>query len=163
MTTVKVVIDENSFRQAERLLGRLDGEIRRKVLPPALRAAASRAVERMKTLAPDSKKTGSRDRWSKGTRLKRIATKQHRKTIGVSTVRKYGLVVAVYAGPIHPAGNLINAIGHPHKQMLWGKPSGRTIAANEYVLRAGEQTRSQQQAVFEARIKSGIIKESLKK
>lgn len=160
---IRVQIDENSFRQAERLLGRLEGDIRRKVLPPALRSAARPAVNKMKQLAPDSKKSGSRDRWSKATRLKRVTTKQHRKTVGVSTVRKYGQVVAIYAGPIHPAGNLINVIGHPHKQMLWGRPSGATIAANDYVSRAGEQSKSQQQAVFEARVKSGVIKESLKR
>ena len=160
---IKVVIDEQSFRTAERVLGRLEGEIRRKVVPPALRAAARVSAAAMRKLAPDSKKTGSRDRWSKKVRLARVATKQHKKTIGVSTVRKYGKVTAIYAGPIHPAGNLINAIGHPHKQMLWGKDSGKTVPANKYVIEAGEQTKRQQQAKFEEIVKRGVIREALKK
>lgn len=159
----KVVIDEQSFRQAERVLGRLEGELRRKVVPPALRAAARVSVAKMKQLAPDSKKTGSRNRWSKSVRISRVTTKQHRKTLGVSTVRKYGQVVAIYAGPIHPAGNLINVIGHPHKQMLWGRDSGKTVPANLYVIEAGEQTKRQQQAAFEYHVKKGVIKEALKK
>lgn len=160
---VKVVIDEESFRRTERQLGRLPGELRRKVVPPALRSAARISAAKMRQLAPDSKKTGSRARWSKSLRLRRAATKQHKKTIGISTVRKYGEVVAIYAGPIHPAGNLINVLGHPHKQMLWGKDSGKTVQANQYVIDAGEQTKRQQQAVFEARVKAGVIRESLKK
>ena len=160
---IKVVIDEQSFRQAERLLGRLEGDIRRKVVPPALRAAARVSVTKMKQLAPDSRVTGTRRKWSASLRDKRVGTKQHKRTIGVSTVRKYGHVTAIYAGPIHPAGNLINAIGHPHKQMLWGRDSGRTVPANLYVKDAGEQTKSQQQAAFEAHVKKGVIRESLKK
>lgn len=160
---VKVVIDENSFRQAERLLGRLPGELRKKIIPPAIRAATRPAVAKMKQLAPDSKKTGSRRGWSKKVRLARITTKQHRKTIGISTVRKYGEIVAIYAGPIHPAGNLINVIGHDHKQMLWGRDSGNVVKANQYVIEAGKQTTRQQQAVFEAKVKAGVIRESLKR
>jgi hypothetical protein len=160
---IRVVIDEQSFRTAERVLGRLDGDLRRKVVPQGLRAAARVAAARMKTLAPDSKKTGSRDRWSKKTRMARVATKQHKTTIGVSTIRKYGKVTAIYAGPIHPAGNLINVIGHPHKQMLWGKASGKTIAANTYPIEAGEQTKRQQQAKFEEIVKRGVIREALRK
>ena len=161
--TWKVLIDEHSFRQAERVLGRLDGRLRNKIIPPALRAAARPAVAKMKQLAPDSKVTGTRAKWSKKVRIERMATKQHRKTIGVSTVRKYGRIVAIYAGPIHPAGNLINAIGHDHKQMLWGRFSGNIIKPNIYVIKAGEQTKLQQQAVFESHVKLGIIRESLKK
>jgi hypothetical protein len=159
----RLVIDEQSFRQTERQLGRLPGQLRNKVLPPALRSAALPAAAKMRQLAPDSKKTGSRNRWSKKTRLARVTTKQHRKTIGVSTVRKYSRIVAIYAGPIHPAGNLINVIGHPHKQMLWGKYGGRTIPANDYVIRAGKLTERQQAAVFEARVKQGVIREALKR
>ena len=161
--TWKVLIDEHSFRQAERVLGRLDGQLRNKIIPPALRAAARPAVARMKQLAPDSKATGSRARWSRKVRILRATTKQHRKTIGVSTVRKYGKVTAIYAGPIHPAGNLINVIGHDHKQVLWGRETGNVIKANTYVIKAGEQTKRQQQAVFEAQVKRGVIRESLKK
>lgn len=160
---IRVIIDEASFRQADEFLRRSPQALRRTIVPAALRSAARVAARRARALAPDSKKTGSRDRWSAKTRRMRATTKQHKKTIGISTVRKYGQIIAAYAGPIHPAGNLINAIGHDHKQMLWGRPSGKTIKANRYVIEAGEQTKRQQQAVFEARVKAGILRETLKK
>lgn len=160
---ISVKIDDNSFRQADRLLARLPVELRRKIVPRAFRSAVVPATKRMRQLAPDSRKSGSRSKWSQKLRASRASTKQHKRTIGTSSIRRYGEVVAIYAGPIHPAGNLINVIGHPHKQMLWGKDSGKTVAANQYVIDAGEQTKRQQQAVFEARVKAGVIRESLKK
>lgn len=159
---IRVVIDEKTFRQADRLLATLPREVQAKVLPGALRGAAKPAVRLMKQLAPDSRKSGSRRRWSAKLRNARVGVKQHKKTIGVSTVRKYGQLTAIYAGPIHPAGNLINVIGHPHLQVLWGNRMPNVLPANEYVIQAGKQTRGATQIAFVSAMKKGVHREAMK-
>lgn len=159
---IRVEINEQTFKEADRILARLPVELHRRVLPRALKSAVRPAVREMRKLAPDSKKSGTRDRWSRKLRERRASTKPHKRTIGVSSVRRYSQIVAVYAGPLHPAGNLINVIGHPHKQVLWGKPAGDVIAANDYVIRAGQQTASQQQSAFIAAVTKGVEREAKK-
>lgn len=151
----QVKIDEQSFRQAEEDLVRLPLELRNKVLTPALSSAAMPVVETAKQLAPDSKKTGSRDKWSKKVRDARSGTKSHKATIGKSSVRKYGdTLQAIYVGPLHPAGNLINVIGHPHRQVLWGRVTGKTLPPTQYLHTAAASTTAAQQAAFVAKVKT---------
>jgi hypothetical protein len=150
----KVEINEQSFRQAESLLTQLPLEMRTGVLPKAMRAAAAPVETLARQLAPDSVKSGSRKYWSKKVREARTATKQHKQTIGHSSVRTYGDAVAIYVGPLHPAGNLINAIGHPHKQVLWGRQTGVTLPPTKYLEQAADQTKAEQQSAFIEKVKS---------
>lgn len=144
----KVVIDEESFRSAERLLTRIPLELRTAILPKAIRAAA-RPVDIMATsLAPSSVRTGSRKKWSKKVRDKRAGTPQHKQTIGISSVRHYGETIAIYVGALWPAGVLINVIGHPHAEVWWGRRTGRTLPGTAYLEQAGVSTAAQQQAEF---------------
>jgi hypothetical protein len=138
-------------------------ELRGKIVTRALKSAVVPAIRKMRQLAPDSVKSGTRQKWSKKMRDRRASTKQHKRTIGASTVRKYGEVTAVYAGPLHPAGNLINVIGHSHKQVLWGRHTGTIIPPNEYVLTAGQQTAGQQQSAFVAAVAKGVEREAKKR
>lgn len=155
----RVHIDQAAFAAAEAFLTRIDFLVRGMVVEKALRKAAAPAEQRARQLAPDSKKSGSRDKWSRKTAAKRAHTKQHRLTIGHSSVRNYerGLL-AIYVGPIHPAGNLINVIGHQHRQMLWGRASGQIIPGTKYLKDAGEQTIAQQNSAFVSTVKSEVEK-----
>ena len=145
----KVAISEESFRAADVILSRLELETRIVVLEKAVRAAASPVVRAARQNAPDSRRTGSRDLWSKKLKQARANTKQHKDTIGMSSVRNYrGGLIAVYVGPLYPAGNLINAIGHPHEQVLWGRRTGKTLPPTDYLERAGKSTTSEVQAAF---------------
>jgi hypothetical protein len=150
-----VEIDSASFNAADAQLARLEFEVRTSVLEKGVRAAAAPVVMRARQLAPDSVKSGSRSRWSKKLKAARQNTKQHKDTIGVSSIRHYrGSTVAIYAGPLHPAGNLINAIGHPHNQVLWGRHTGVTLPPTDYLQRAANETKAEQQSAFVAKITS---------
>ena len=150
-----VQINQDSFRQAESLLSALPLEMRTGVIPKAIGAAANPVVTYARELAPDSVRTQSRALWSKSMQQKRANTKQHKDTIGKSTVRQYGNGnAAIYVGPLYPQGNLINAIGHPHRQVLWGRDTGKTLPPTDYLENAGRLTLAAQQAYFIAKVKS---------
>ena len=154
-----VEISNESFQSADAQLSRLAFEVRTSVLEKGVRAAAAPVVNRARQLAPDSVKGGSRSRWSKKLKAARQNTKQHKDTIGVSSIRHYrGSTVAIYAGPIHPAGNLINVIGHPHNQVLWGRHTGVTLPPTDYLQRAAQETKAEQQAAFVDKITSESAK-----
>lgn len=144
----QVKINEQSFREADQLLTRIPFELRTKIIPQAIRAAARPVVSSARQLAPDSVKTGSRKHWSRKVRDQRAATKQHKDTIGVSSVRQYGSVVAIYVGALWPAGVLVNVIGHEHAEMWWGKATGRTLPGHGYLEQAGTSTAAAQQSEF---------------
>lgn len=148
----QVQIDQASFTKAEQFLTRVDFELRTKVLDTALKAAAAPVIKRAEKLAPDSVKSGSRGAWSNKTRARRAGTAQHKNTIGRSAVRNYGAIAAIYVGPLHPAGNLINVIGFQHEQVLWGRHTGATLPPTEYLQQASEQTKDAQQAAFVAAV-----------
>jgi len=148
-TFARVDISEQSFREADQILVKLEFETRTIALEKAMRKAAAPFVRIARQLAPDSIKTGSRDLWSPKLKAARAHTPQHKKTIGVSSIRNYsGGLIAIYAGPLYPAGNLINAIGHPHKQVLWGRPTGKTLPPNDYLKDAAKQVGSEAQSAF---------------
>jgi hypothetical protein len=155
MAFARVEISEESFREADALLATIPFEVRTKVVQAGLRAAAAPVAAKARRLAPDSVKSGTRDKWSKKLRDQRSNTPQHRKTIGASSVRTYrDSLMAIYVGPIHPAGNLINVIGHSHKEVLWGRSTGRVLPPTKYLSDAAEQTKAQQQAAFVNKVRS---------
>lgn len=150
-----VQIDKQSFQAAEAFLERIEFEMRTGVLPKALGAAANPVVTLAREYAPDSVRSGSRQLWSQKVRSARSATKQHKDTIGKSTVRQYGKGKAsIYVGPLYPQGNLINAIGHPRAQMAWGRSTGRVIPATDYLDRAAQASAPAQQQAFVDKVKT---------
>ena len=154
-----VNINAQSFQKAEAFLSQLPLEMRTGVIPKALGAAANPVVTLAREYAPDSVKSGSRKRWSKALQRKRAGTKQHKETIGKSTARQYGSgKAAIYVGPLYPQGNLINAIGHPHKQVLWGRDTGAVLPPTTYLDLAGQNSLSAQQSEFVAKVESETAK-----
>jgi hypothetical protein len=150
----QVQIDENQFREADAQLARLPLELRTNVLPKGLRAAAAPVEKKARQLAPDSEKSGSRRKWSRKVRQKRASTKPHKQTIGHSTVRRYKTSDAIYVGPVHPQGNLINVIGHNHNQVQWGNRTGWIVQPTTYLQEAAQQTKAQQQTAFVDKVRS---------
>lgn len=144
----KVEIENATFQRADALLARLPLEMRIGVIEKALRAAAKPVETRARQIAPDSQRSGSRARWSKKTRAKQANSKPHRQTIGHSTIRGYQGLRAIYVGPLHPAGNLINIIGHNRQQVLWGRRTNRTLPPNEFMKQAAQETTAAQQSAF---------------
>lgn len=150
----KVQISEESFREADAMLARLPLEIRGKVLARGLRAAAAPVEKRARQLVPRSSQTGSRRRMAKAQAARRVGEAEHRESIGHSTIREYGSITAIYVGPVHPAGNLINIIGHPHQQVLWGNRTGRVVPPTTYLQQAAAETTGQQQSAFVGKVRS---------
>lgn len=154
----KVEINDQAFQQADAELARLPFELRTGVIPKALRAAAAPVEKKARQLAPDSEKSGSRKKWSRKVRQKRAGTKPHKQTIGHSTVRRYRDSDAIFVGPLHPQGNLINVIGHDHNQVLWGNRTGWVIHPTRYLQDAAQQTQGQQQTAFVDRVRTESAK-----
>lgn len=143
-----VRINQESFRQANEIMAKFGQALNSYIIYKGLNAAGNVVSQQARTLAPDSRQTGTRNLWSKKVRGKRANTRSHKDTIGVSSPRNYGERKAIYVGPLYPGGNLINVIGHPHAQVLWGRRTGVTLPATDYLERAGKQTESAQQAAF---------------
>lgn len=152
----RVVIGEPAFRAAENLLTQIPLELRTAIVPKAIRAAARPVVNAAQSLAPDSVVSGSRKKWSKKVRDARVGVKQHKETIGISSVRQYGETIAIYVGALWPAGVLVNVIGHDHKMIQWGKNSGWIRHGHRYLKDAGEQTAPQQQSEFVAAVRTNV-------
>jgi len=142
-----VTIDLQRYKDAEVFLTRIPFEMRTKVIGKALKAAAAPVVSMAKSLAPDSVKTGSRLLWSKKVAQQRSSKPQLSETIIVKSV-SYSAVDAVIIGPSWPAGNIINVVGHPHKQVLWGRSAGRTVPPNRFLQNSADLTRSEQGDAF---------------
>lgn len=146
-TFCTVSINPERYREAENLLTRMPFEMRTKTIGRALRAASKPVVEFAKQTAPDSIKTGSRLLWSKKVAQQRAGKPQLSETIIVKSV-SYRTIDAVIIGPSWPSGNIINVIGHPHSQVLWGRSAGRSVPANKFFQHAAQLTAGEQGAAF---------------
>ena len=155
MTFATVHISQERYREAENFLTRVPFEMRTNIIGKALRAAAAPVVKMAKSLAPDSVKTGSRLLWSRKVAAQRSGKPGLSETIIVKSV-SYRTIDAVVIGPSWPAGNIINVVGHPHKQVLWGRPTGRTVSANQFMQHAAELTKSDQGAAFSSTFRSAF-------
>jgi hypothetical protein len=142
-----VTINLDRYKEAENFLTRMPFEMRSNIIGKALKAAAAPVVRYAKALAPDSVKTGSRLLWSRKTAAQRSGKPQLSETVIVKSV-SYRTVDAVVIGPSWPAGNIINVIGHPHNQVLWGRPTGRNVRANQFLQNAAQLTASEQGTAF---------------
>ncbi len=149
-----VKIDEQSFRQAEAFLTQIPLEMRTNVIPKALKAAAKPVVKRAEQLAPDSVRSGSRLKWSAKIRSKRASAAQLKDTIISSRVKVNGSTLRIFVWPMRGPGNLINVLGHPHKQMAWGRQTGIILPPVQFLVQASEQTYSEQQSEFVSKVKS---------
>ena len=121
-----------------------------------LNAMSKPVMQRMRQLAPDSRQSGSRRKWSKAMASKTnwdLSTKDH---IGMKTV-KHNRGARIYIGYKHPKANKINFWGWrrgSRRQFLWGKDTGRVVNIPEptWLKKAYDETRAQQEAAFTAQL-----------
>jgi hypothetical protein len=126
----------------------------------ALDRAATKApnivARRQRQLAPDSKKTGSRDKQSKKT--KAAWNVKLRTTIRTKIIRYPNGVWAV-VGPKSPEGNTAHFMQEkPRRNVLWGKVTQikQIRLERNWNVQAFEETKSEQLSAMEASLKQDI-------
>jgi hypothetical protein len=98
--------------------------------------------KKMVSLAPDSKKSGTRKSWSKKTKDRRQSVKQLKDTIK-SVVRKREHKALAVIGPEYPEGQLVYPLAYGHEMVLWGKrKGGRVKEQDRWVKEAFDTTKS---------------------
>ena len=143
--SIEFTIDEALMRQ----LDRIPELIRLGPMDRCLTALARPVVAKAKQLAPSSRSTGSRRKWSE--KLKNdpkwaIDSGKHMS----SKVHKGNKVTMVYIGAKCPKGN---------KQQFWANPKGKRAGRKviqrpdpHFLQKAFDETRSQQVAAFNAQL-----------
>lgn len=125
-------------------------------LDRAARKAANIVARRQRQLAPDSRKTGSRDKQSKKTKAKwnvKLNTTIRTKII------KYPNGVWAVVGPKSPEGNAAHFQQEkPRRNVLWGKATQikQIRLERNWNVQAFEETKSEQLSAMEASLKQDI-------
>ena len=129
---------------------------RHQVADKTVRAGAAPVVKRARQLAPRSSKTGSAKKRSKSQEASADWSTPLWKTIK-QVVRKYSANAFAVIGPKWPEGNkaYFNTSPKGRKQVLWGKHTGKTIAAvRNWIVQAFDETKPKQLAAMKAKLKT---------
>lgn len=136
--------------------------VREKIGQDALRAGTVSVEAAVIAYAPDSDRTGSREKQSKETRRKWAGAKKLKNTIRsvVRTRKKAGITAGMLAlvGPSYSeGGGHGNLFSKDHKTAVyWGVDSRQARQVNQFVKRAADQSRSAAAAAVMQSVKSGI-------
>lgn len=125
-------------------------------LDKAVRKAANIVTTRARQLAPDSAKTGSRDKQSK--KSKQIWTGKLKRLIR-SKVIKYERSSWAVVGPKSREGNMSHFQQEkPRRMVLWGKSTmvAQYRIERNWITQAFDETKNEQVAAMEASIKADI-------
>lgn len=125
-------------------------------LDKAIKSAAKIVESRAKTLAPDSRATGSREKQSK--KSKAIWTGKLNRLVR-SKILKYPTATWAVVGPRSPEGNMASFMQEkPRVHVLWGKASSlkRYRITRDWISRAYDETRSEQLSAIEASLRQSI-------
>jgi len=155
---IEIRIDKKSSDRLNKLLGTVPDEVAFAVYDKALPAAGRVVQKRAKENAPRSARNakGGREKMSKKSQAAwtsiPLADLIIVKIIGKG--KKAGAPPMALVGPKYPEGNKGNFV-HPMKQttkrqVLWGKATmvGRQPKDNDFLKRAGDETRPQQISAF---------------
>lgn len=125
-----------------------------------LQPAANVVKKRAQELAPSSRQSGTRDKWSAKTRASREGVKPLKESIKTKKV-KPGRDKTPYAmaGPERPDGNIAHFVSplkkDTRKVVLWGRQTGRVDRKdNDFMKRAFDETKQQAARAFTR----GVIK-----
>jgi hypothetical protein len=152
---INIEFNENMIRSLERIpaLLRVDAGDR------CLRAMAKPVVERAKQLAPSSRQSGSRKKWSqklKGDAKWNVDSGRHI----AAKVSKLQRGVRVYIGASFPKGNKQQFDASPkgRRMFFWGKDSGRIKQRPNphFLKKAFDETKSQQIEAFNTQLKAEL-------
>jgi hypothetical protein len=146
-------------------LARIDAFVRGRVLDDAVKAAAQVVVDAAERRVPDSKKTGTRDKWSQKTKSERKGAKQLKNTIAY-VIRKYdnGMKRLAVIGPRYPAGALGHLIEFGHSAVLWGRTSSKVtrVPPKPFLRPAADSTKATQSAAIDTVLRQAIESEAKK-
>lgn len=152
-------------KRVNRILRQIPVAIHAAATDAGLRPALNVVKKRMEELAPDSKASGSRDKWSQSMKASRSrGDKQLKDTIKIKVIKggknsvPYGMV-----GPERPEGNVAHFVAPLEKdtreKVLWGNRTGTTAPKNDdFTRRAFDDTQKQQQRAFTR----GVLKRARK-
>lgn len=129
---------------------------RHQVADKTVRAGAKPVVTRARQLSPRSSKTGSAKKRSKAQQASADWNTPLYKTIK-QVVRKYSANAFAVVGPKWPEGNkaYFNTSPGGRKQVLWGKPTGKTIAAiRNWIVQAFDETKPQQLSAMKTKLRA---------
>jgi hypothetical protein len=122
----------------------------------AVRKASTIVAARARQLAPDSSKTGSRDKQSKKTKAKWGS--KIKRTIKTKLI-KYEKSVLGIIGPKSPEGNAAHFMQEkPRRHVLWGKATmiKQFRIEKNWITKAFDDTKNQQMSAMEASLKADI-------
>ncbi len=125
-------------------------------LDRAAQKAANIVARRQRQLAPDSKKTGSRDKQSKKTKA---AWNVKLKTTIRTKIIRYPNGVWAVVGPKSPEGNTAHFQQEkPRRNVLWGKVTQikQIRLERNWNVQAFDETKSEQLSAMEASLKQDI-------
>lgn len=125
-------------------------------LDRAVKAAANIIAKRERQLAPDSRKTGSRDSQSKKAKAKWPV--RLNKTIR-SRIIKYPTASWGFIGPKSPEGNSAFFMQtKPRRHVLWGKATmiKKYRIERNWITQSYDETKSEQLSAMEASLKQDI-------
>lgn len=125
-------------------------------LDKAVQSAMNVIAKQSRKIAPDSKKTGSRDKQSKGTKAKWPA--KLRTTIRTKVIKlpfgRWGVV-----GPKNPQGNAAHFMQEkPRKHVLWGKATliKKYRIERNWITQAFDETKAEQSTAMETSLRDTI-------
>jgi hypothetical protein len=122
----------------------------------AVRKASTIVAARARQVAPDSSKTGTRDKQSKKTKAK--WPNKIKRTIKTKLI-KYDKSVLGIIGPKSPEGNAAHFMQEkPRRHVLWGKATmiRQFRIERNWITKAFDETKEQQMSAMEASLKADI-------
>ncbi len=148
---VKVEMDFRALEMLERIPQMLQFAVADKVMP----AMAKPVVARAKELAPSSRESGTRKKWSAKYKTNNKWQVDSGRHMSSKTVR-YDRGAIVYVGATYPTGNKQQFNSNSERgrrEVLWGKSTGRVYKPKErFIQKAYDETRDAQFRAFEAEL-----------
>lgn len=143
---MKVTVDTSQMKDLLAMLDKFPPLVlaRGGPLDNAVRKASNVIAKRARQLAPNSSKTGTKNKQSKKSRA--IWSHQVRKMVRTKVFRKPQAAVGI-VGPKAPEGNAAHFLQEtPRKHVLWGKATRvkRLRIARNWITQAFDETKSQQ-------------------
>lgn len=154
---IKFEFDEPSLAKLDKAMKGLNFAIADK----SLRAAGKPIVERAKMLAPSSRRSKSREKWSEKYRSKANYQNDSGKEIGLKYLKNPRGGV-LYVGAKYPKGNKLQ-FSNPIKKrsrrvFYWGKDAGFSLPLDpdRFLVRAVRETKAAQLSEFNRAIDSAL-------
>lgn len=157
---MKATVDAREMEGLDQLLGQIPPLVIATggPLDRAVGKAGQVIAKRARQLAPNSKRTGSKDKQSE--KARKIWVKQIKNTIR-SVVRRYPTTALAVVGPKAPEGNAAHFNQEkPRKMVLWGKATRiRPYSiARDWIVQAFDETKAEQGVAMETSLKQDIDK-----